>query len=77
MELLAGHQDRDVDPVGQLARADRGRAGGELLDWPFDAQPVGLDRRHHHGVGVADDDIVTVPHESGRDGPADGPAAKH
>jgi hypothetical protein len=75
--LLAGHQDREVDPGGQLARSDRGRASGELLDRPLDAQPVGLDRAYHRRVGVADQDVVAVSDESGRDGPADCPAAKH
>jgi hypothetical protein len=75
--LLARHQDREVDPVGQLVRADRGGTGGELLDRSFDAQPGNADRRDDRRVSVAGQDVVAVPDESCRDSPADCPAAKY
>ncbi len=74
---LHGQQHWAVDPVGQVGRRDCARVGGELLDRPDDPQPGCIHGPDHGRVGVADEHVMAIACEPGRDGAADGAAAEH
>ena len=59
----------------ELCGSPRGRTAwhshGELLDRPFDSQPVPVDRLDMVAVGIANEHVVAVARKPGPDGAAD------
>jgi hypothetical protein len=69
-------QDRAGQPGRQVVRRDRRYRDREASGRSLDAQPAGADSGHDGRVGVADENIVTVPRQPGGDGNTDGAAAE-
>jgi hypothetical protein len=74
---LDREQYRAVKPGGQVGGRDRARMRGVLLDRTLDPQPGGIHGPDDGRVGVADQHIMAIASECGRDRAADGAAAEH